>query len=194
MPHLRSIVQAGRGRLFNSGSTHFYCARLTGIPDTQLVLVCGKNRPLFEAMNEALKGEANAKVFGFVQEMNELMAVADAMVTKPGGITLTESIQYELPVVLFRPVPGQENDNALYLASKKAAFISRDETDLTKMIGKLLTDPHWIAETKKNISALRKPDSAEAVVRDILHTLELTHRMDGMPSIDRRRVASERFP
>jgi processive 1,2-diacylglycerol beta-glucosyltransferase len=168
------------------------CGTLAALPGIQLIVVCGKNETLYATMRETAASSPNIRLFGFVKEMNELMSISDTMVTKPGGITLTESIQCGLPVVLFRPVPGQERDNAEYLASKGAAFIANDDDTLMRRIRGLLEHNGIRAEAVRSIAGLRKSASAETIAQDILETMH-RFQIEGAASMERRRVSSERI-
>ncbi|HZG57488.1 MGDG synthase family glycosyltransferase [Paenibacillus sp.] len=166
------------------------CDALAKLNDVQILVVCGKNETLFASMREIEC--ADIKVFGFMQQMHELMSLADTMVTKPGGITLTESIQCELPVILFRPVPGQERDNAEYLASREAAIIAYDDTQVTESIRSLLESPERRDRAVRAMAALKKPQSADTVVNDIQEALDAFHA-ESVVTAERRRMTSERI-
>ncbi|WP_274361950.1 MGDG synthase family glycosyltransferase [Paenibacillus thermotolerans] len=168
------------------------CQSVASLPGMQLLVVCGKNKQLHDSMQECFAGHPSIRVFSFVTEMNELMAVSDTIVTKPGGITLTESIQSELPIVLFRPVPGQERDNAEYLSSKGAAFIANDFHELTRQIRELLEDERKLSEARERISLLRMRHSAETIVQDMLADMS-SRRFDQRATPEIRRVSSERI-
>jgi len=168
------------------------CGALAALPDAQLIVVCGKNEALYASMRDIADRSPNVKVFGFMKEMHELMSLAETMVTKPGGITLTEAIQCELPVVLLRPVPGQERDNAEYLASRGAAFVARDDAEVLDAVRSLLEAPERRRNAVRAISALKQRDSAERIVRDIRDAIEVS-RSESVFAEERRRVSSERY-
>lgn len=73
----------------------------------QFVVVCGKNQTLVNNLQQHFKGK-NVLVMGYTQEMAEWMSACDLMLTKPGGITITESLCKHIPLVFFDPAPGQE--------------------------------------------------------------------------------------
>jgi processive 1,2-diacylglycerol beta-glucosyltransferase len=168
------------------------CGALAAFSNIQMLVVCGKNRALYETMQESLGNHPSITIFGFVQEMHELMAVADAIVTKPGGITLTESIQSLLPIVLFRPVPGQERDNAEYLVAKGAAFIAEDAETLTAILRELLENEPKRSAARESVAALRKQHSTQAIVQDMLADLKYD-RYETRAASEIRRVSSERI-
>ena len=57
------------------------------------------------------------------------------MITKPGGITLSEAAALQVPVILYKPVPGQENENAMYFERKGAAVVIRDDSEVLQNRG-----------------------------------------------------------
>lgn len=168
------------------------CGALAALPEVQLIVVCGKNEALYESMRAWAEASENVRLFGFVQQMHELMSLADTIVTKPGGITLTEAVQCSLPVVLFRPVPGQERDNAEYMAARGAALIAMNEAELLDRIRTLLEPEGRRLTAIRSLEALKKPQSAETIVSDILTCLE-SLQAETVVTVERRRVSSERI-
>ncbi len=83
-------------------------------PNTSAVIVCGKNQQLYETLQKAELPE-QVKVVGFYQPMVELYAIASVFVTKPGGLTTAEALQWHLPLLITHWLPGQEELNITYL-------------------------------------------------------------------------------
>lgn len=75
----------------------------------QVIVVCGHNKKLYEELSA--RNNRLVKVMGLVDNMHELMAVADAMVTKPGGLSISEALVSQLPLIFFNAIPGQETGN-----------------------------------------------------------------------------------
>ena len=85
----------------------------------QIMVVCGNNTELRKDLETKQKSEPRLKsVFGFIDFMDELMAMSDLLITKPGGITVSESIAMGLPMILIEPIPGQEEANADFLVEQ----------------------------------------------------------------------------
>ncbi|MDD4900276.1 MAG: glycosyltransferase, partial [Candidatus Omnitrophica bacterium] len=78
-------------------------------PLAQVIVVCARNEKLFRRLRE--KAYKNVKVFGFVDNIHELMAVSDCMITKPGGLSISEALAMELIPVFISAIPGQEVEN-----------------------------------------------------------------------------------
>ncbi|WP_438432380.1 MGDG synthase family glycosyltransferase [Gorillibacterium sp. sgz500922] len=140
-------------------------------PELQTVFVCGHNRPLRLKLEAAYRHAAQVRVFGYVEDISMLMAVSFALVTKAGGVTLSEALTANLPAILFRPVPGQERANAHYLASKGAAMIAMNGSELSHHILRLLRDEPLQRHMRDSIARLRQPRSAETVAADIAEHL-----------------------
>lgn len=98
-------------------------------------------------------------VYGYVSEVAALMQACDCIITKPGGITLSEALACRLPIFLYRPVPGQELNNALYLQKKGVAMVAEDPGTLTGQIEALLSDEERQAAVAREIENLagRRP-------------------------------------
>ena len=96
----------------------------TGI-DMQILAVAGKNRESEEKIR-ALKPPdgVKLKVFGFVDNIHEMMNVADVLVAKPGGVTTVEALAVGLPMIAINPVPGQEMGNCHYLQRMGAGVLA----------------------------------------------------------------------
>jgi len=164
------------------------CRSLAALGNVQLLVVCGRNEKLLASMREL--ESPDIRVFGFMNAMHELMSLADVMITKPGGITLTEAIQCELPLVLLRPVPGQERDNALYLASRGAALVAYDDNEALAAVTALLDPRGGGGRAVRAMARLKREYSAERIVRDIAERLGCPPDVR-TPASDVRRMTSE---
>lgn len=134
----------------------------------QILAVCGRNRELYQGLSDAFGSHPDFHLFGFVQEVAPMMHASDCIITKPGGITLSEALACSLPLFLYRPVPGQELNNARYLQSEGIAVISHNANRLRAEVDDLLFDQDRLSGVKEKMKSLRKPEAAEAIVNDIL--------------------------
>ncbi len=144
------------------------CRRLTASGERRVIAVCGKNKELLAQLQEQFKGHRDVQVCGFVQNIAELMAASDCIITKPGGITLSEALASRLPMFLFRPVPGQELNNALYLNKKGIAFISNRPRELVRQIEQFFSSRQPGGELYQELDSLRRPDAANEIAEDLL--------------------------
>lgn len=141
-------------------------------PHAQIALVCGRNSLLKQSMASLFENHKAADrlhLFGFVDQVHELMAIATCLVSKPGGVTLAEAIWAGLPLFLYRPVPGQEKKNARYLQSKGAASIMNDPEEMAAGIIKLITNPEQLQRSRMAVQRLQTEDpAADSIARHIL--------------------------
>ncbi|MCC3374767.1 glycosyltransferase [Cohnella sp. REN36] len=149
------------------------CDRLCADPGVQTAIVCGRNRVLASHLSHAYVDNANVAVFGYVEQIDELMGLSACIVTKPGGLTLSEAILAGLPIFLYRPVPGQEQGNARYLAAKGAAVVCRTNRELADAVHALLRDGARRREMLAALEGLRKEGAADRIVLDILQELPI---------------------
>lgn len=144
------------------------CRTLLEKGDYQILAVCGRNRELYKDLESRFGEYPDFHLFGFVQEVSLLMQASDCIITKPGGITLSEALACRLPIFLYRPVPGQELNNARYLRNKGIAFIAEDAPSLCQGIDTLLLDEDRLSLVRAEMENLRRPEAAEVIVNDIL--------------------------
>lgn len=142
--------------------------RLTAKGEQRVIAVCGRNGELYAELEKRFHGREDVEILGFVQDISRLMASSDCIITKPGGITLSEAIVSRLPMFLFRPVPGQELNNARYLQKKGAAVISHHSGELVKQIEHLFADREQYKQMLQALEQLRKPAATDAIVSDLV--------------------------
>jgi processive 1,2-diacylglycerol beta-glucosyltransferase len=164
------VMAAANATLADTGEL---CRKLTERCKVQVAIVCGRNRTLEGALTEYFEFNSDVSVLGYVDRMNELMAISTCIITKPGGLTLSEAINSLLPIFLYRPVPGQERNNARYLESKGAAFIGYSSDQLITAIDEVLNNPGRLAEVQLALHELRKNGASDSIALDIVHQLHI---------------------
>lgn len=142
------------------------------------VVVCGKNAKLHRRLS-ATYGQSDAvTVIGHTTRMHELMAAADLMLGKPGGLTTSEAAARGLPMVLLRPLPGQEEHNAAALTRAGVARLCPDPAAAGKLAAELVADAPALAAMQEAARRFAPVAPAEAVVRHALGLLEETAGWD----------------
>ncbi|WP_026562605.1 diglucosyl diacylglycerol synthase [Bacillus sp. J37] len=135
----------------------------------QIVVVCGNNHPLKESLDSLGKNYPQQfKVLSYVERVDELYRIASCMITKPGGITLTEATAIGVPIVLFKPVPGQEKENAHFFENNQSALIINQIEDICEEVHNLLMNDQKLQKMKHNIKKLNVPHSADMIVQDMI--------------------------
>lgn len=138
--------------------------------DFQVIGIAGKNEKMklaFENIVRENNCEENVKVLEFTNKVPELMSISDLVVTKPGGMTTTESLASELPMIIINPIPGQEVENAEFLESKNIAIWIRKDDDVNEVLKNLFESPTKLKEMKQNTKLLANINST----RDICDVL-----------------------
>lgn len=134
----------------------------------QAVVITGQNTGLFDSLlNIAGELRQPVKVLGFVDNVPELMAAADILITKPGGLTVSEALAAGLPMVFYKPLPGQEEDNARYIIAKGAAFEASSSAALVAALTVLLSHPQQLHALRERCRLLGRPQAAEHIIDTI---------------------------
>ncbi len=137
----------------------------------QIVVICGKNEELRQQV-QAMAGQMPAhlalKVLGFTHEMDEWMAASDLYIGKPGGLTTAETLCKSLPMVIFSPIPGQEQRNSDQLLENGAAIKCNEIVTMAYKIDRLLASPERLAAMREAAREMSRPDAAERVVETLV--------------------------
>jgi len=122
----------------------------------QVLVVCANNRKLYQRLKK--KNISNVKVFGFIDNAQELMAVSDLVITKPGGSTITELINIGLVPVFINAIPGQEMVNIEALKSFGIGMAPKDVTEVNEIVTLLKNNPHLLESLQEKVRQLQKPE------------------------------------
>lgn len=144
--------------------------RLLAMPgDFQLIALAGKNQDMLQAL-QAIAQVHPGRLFpqGFTEQVERLMACADLVITKPGGLTTSECMALGLPMILTSPIPGQEECNADFLMEQGVALKAIDEIALEFRVRQLLDKPQRLTEMRGKILPLGRPDAAQRVLGRVL--------------------------
>jgi processive 1,2-diacylglycerol beta-glucosyltransferase len=139
----------------------------------QLIVVCGRNeRLLNEIENIAKRSKVFIKPYGFVDNVNELMDASDVMISKPGGLSISEAMVKGVPVIVNTYIPGQEESNLMFL-EKNGVGVG------VKTIGETLEKLEALYRSKETLDTMRakakqlgKPSSASDIVLLVLGSIE----------------------
>lgn len=138
----------------------------------QLIILCGNNHKLRQQLEKDLSfSKHRIEILGFTEKVNELMAVANIIITKPGGVTISEALAMELPMLLYKPLPGQERDNAKYLINAGAAVQADNPFDLVQQLSTMLKNEVFLARMKKNTRHIQMKRAAYNVLEIINHSI-----------------------
>jgi processive 1,2-diacylglycerol beta-glucosyltransferase len=128
-----------------------------------LLIVCGHNTELYKRL--MLKAHKNAHVLGSVDNMDELMAVSNVMVTKPGGLSIAEALVKKLPMIFFSAIPGQETNNIKVLSSY--GLVSQSQSSLPQIVRTIHeweSNPKDLDALRGRMSELSKPNAVADII------------------------------
>ena len=138
----------------------------------QIVAISGKNPKMkedFQCLVDELDKKDSVKVLEYTDKVPELMSISDLVVTKPGGLTTTESLASGLPIVVINPIPGQEEENAAYLENNKVAIWIKNNDDIEQILNDLFSNPSKMQEMKIRARLLAKKNSTKDICKIILN-------------------------
>jgi processive 1,2-diacylglycerol beta-glucosyltransferase len=134
----------------------------------QIIVMAGKNKSLLdELLKLSTQWPGRLVAMGFTDKVPELMACADLVITKPGGLSTSECLVMGLPMVLINPIPGQEERNASYLLQEGVAQRADDVATLLYRLTQLLAKPEKLDEMKRQASALGRSGAASTLLNHI---------------------------
>jgi processive 1,2-diacylglycerol beta-glucosyltransferase len=162
-PHKTTLLLMGGG--LGIGPLEKALARIDSLRhDVQTVVVVGKNSRLEQRLADAARRmRKDVTVAGFVPNVYDYMRAADVLVSKPGGLTSSEALAAGLPMVMLRPLPGQEERNARYLQESGIGVRAQTSRDLIDVLDRLLAEPIRMQRMAQNARRMARPHAADAV-------------------------------
>ena len=159
---------------------------LCGVP-MQVLAVAGHDHSLRHRL-ELLRGRVtmDLHLFGWSENIPELMAVSDLLITKPGGLTAAEALAAGLPMILTHPIPGPEERHVRYLRRNGVALHAETLTDIPRLTSRLLSSPDELREMRRRARERSRPDAAHAIAQVVAALLEKATYIDLLASPPQR--------
>jgi len=131
----------------------------------QALVVCGHDHRMAQQVRARTAGGPHPfHAFGYVDNVEELMAVSDLLITKAGGVTVSEALAMNLPMLIYRPIPGQERGNTAYLLEHGAALAPQTPAMLHASLETLLADPARLEAMRRAAGQLARPEATDQVI------------------------------
>lgn len=146
-------------------------AIIDNLPNLQVVAVAGRNEKMKERFDELVKTtrtESNVKILSFTNQVPELMSVSDLVITKPGGLTTTESLASGLPLIIIDPLPGQEEENAEFIEKSGAGIWVKDSDNIETILLNIFNNPDKLENMKSKARLIAKKNSTQNIVETLL--------------------------
>ncbi|MFV0287991.1 MAG: MGDG synthase family glycosyltransferase [Mycoplasmatales bacterium] len=150
--------------LFNLGARGQYqtsrlikCLENLKEKDLQIQVICGKNHKLYNKLLTLYNNQENLKIYPFVTNMEELIAQSDLVITKAGGISITECIQAQKPMIINKnqSLKGQEEFNVKFIHKNKLGLVTKEQT-MFQTIEQVCSNNLLYNELKTNIINLKQ--------------------------------------
>jgi len=137
--------------------------------DAQEIIVTGTNKKLYRSLKRKIKKyKKDIRLFGFVDNINELMFISTLIISKPGGVTTAEALALRLPMVIVKPIPGQEANNTDFLTRKQAAIKLEDPKKINAVVDDLLKNDQTLQRMRDSAAHIAKPDSSLDIAKLLL--------------------------
>ncbi|MCI8761150.1 MAG: hypothetical protein HFJ34_08650 [Clostridia bacterium] len=172
--HKKNILFFGGGE-FGLGKTRTFeiLDNLIHVSDDmQIIAIAGKNEKMklkFEEIVQKNDAKNRVKILSFTNQVPELMSICDVVVTKPGGMTTTESLASYLPMIIINPIPGQEEENAQFLEDKGVGIWIKKNDDISKILHNLFSNPTKLNKMKENALLIGHPNSTKDICNILLN-------------------------
>lgn len=141
--------------------------------DFQIIVITGKNKKLYdEFLNIIAESKKHTKLIYFTDEVNKFMQVSDIIITKPGGLTITEALASNIPMAVFDAIPGQEEENAEFLINHNMAIRLEMGQSCDKVIEELLINKEKLNGMKEACKSFNKNDSSKNICALINELIE----------------------
>lgn len=150
--------------------------------DIQIIIITGKNQKLYDHFSEIIESSSKkTKLIYFTDEVSKYMQASDVIITKPGGLTVTESIACNIPMAIFDAIPGQEEENAEFLVKHNMATKIGDENSCADVIVDLLLDKNKLDNMKEACKSFDKNNSSKNIfllINDLLKQIHISDEND----------------
>ncbi|MHB1999608.1 MAG: MGDG synthase family glycosyltransferase [Solirubrobacteraceae bacterium] len=145
----RFIVLVTGGAWGLGGIAEAVRALIDSDTDMQVVAVCGKSERLAEELRAFHAPEERLRVYGYVDNMHEIMAGSDVVITNGAGVTVLEALRTPRPVIAFRPLAGHGKASTAEMVRRELAVLAPDVPDLVDVVARLASDAELMARLEQ---------------------------------------------
>ncbi len=165
------IIITGKNKKLYENMQNVISGKKTDIRDKILAKISEKAPELkrmkfikkYQSETQSNKYPKNTQLIYFTNEVEKYMSVSDLILTKPGGLTVSEALACNLPMALYDAIPGQEEENANFLVSNNMAVKLSSSDDISKTVSELISDPEKLQAMKYNCINFDKSDSLKNI-------------------------------
>ena len=140
-------------------------------PNLQVIAIAGRNEKMkerFDALVEETNSRNTVKILSYTNQVPEIMSVSDLEITKPGGLTTTESLASGLPLIIIDPLPGQEEENADFIEKSGAGIWIKENDDIQNILFDVLGNTYKLQDMKIRARLIAKKNSTKDICEKLL--------------------------
>lgn len=142
--------------------------------DFQILAVCGNNHNAKRRI-DSIKTRKKVYSYGFVNNVDVMMDAADCIITKPGGLSTSEALAKNLPIIMVNPIPGQEERNVEFFLNNGLAIYATKTYPIDEALYQLFMHPQKLQNMISNIKLIGKPNATKDLV-DFILSLEVKNK------------------
>ncbi|MCF7869557.1 MAG: glycosyltransferase [Candidatus Omnitrophica bacterium] len=130
----------------------------------QVIVVCGKNRTLYRKLQK-IKNKIKKPlfIFSYIEYINKIMDFSDIIITKAGGITVSEALVKKMAIIITNPIPGQEELNVNFLLKRNAIIKADTLKQINESVANLIENPDRLKFLKENAKKNSLEDSSAKI-------------------------------
>ena len=137
---------------------------LEAVSQGTIAVICGSNQKLLDAMREKFDGQPRVRLIGFTNEVADYMSACDVLYTKPGGLTSTEALVRNVPLIHTAPIPGCETANSRFFAEHGISMSAHTIEEQIRYGCDLAQNAAIQHEMQRRQSQNARPDAARNIL------------------------------
>ena len=139
----------------------------------QFIVIAGRDKSLQKKLeNSQLKRITGVRIFGLVSDVERFMTAGDLILSKAGGSTTSECLIKSLPMIIYKTIPGQEEDNVNYLIKNDAGIKVESTKEIIETVIDLFSRPDKLAKMKENCLKIQKPNASEDIADFVISQIK----------------------
>ena len=161
----------GEFGLGKSKTIEIFKCLISNFKNIQVIAIAGRNEKMkleFENITNEFNNNNTIRILEYTNKVPELMSISNLVISKPGGLTTSESLASNLPMIIINPIPGQEEENAEFLESNGIGIWIRKNDSPYEILSTVLNNDDKLQEMKQNTNILAKKHSTEDICKIIL--------------------------
>ena len=137
----------------------------------QLIVFCGGNKKLYHKLQKENINKKHILILNFTNSPAKYYMASDLIIGKPGGITISEALALKKPLIIFSPLPGQEEKNTDFLLKNHLATFIKNPQDIEQLILKILNGEEIFKLYDAHADKFSKPYAAKTIASAIMDNL-----------------------